>query len=150
MKTVIFALALLASGCGHAFTMDRPDNFVVIDEDTAYAERMTNANRVVIGIQEIDNDEEGSLSFWTDAIRNKVRVLQGYALVSETEVRARSGQRGKQLRFGRDEGSIPHLYWVTIFVTEDHIFVIEAGGRREHFERVQAQVERAIQRFEID
>jgi hypothetical protein len=149
-RVLLIAVALLAAGCGNAFTMNAPQNFVVLDEDSAYAERMTSADRVVIGVHEIDNEEEGSLQFWTDAIRNKLRVLGGYALLSETEVRARSGERGKQMRFGRDEGSVPYLYWVTVFVTDDYIFVIEAGARREVFERAQAQVERAIQRFEID
>jgi hypothetical protein len=145
------ALAALSVGCGHAFEMAAPQNFVVLDEDDEqYAQRATSADGVVISVREIDNDNEGSLQFWTEAIRNRLRIVGGYALVSEAEVRAGSGERGKQMRFGRDEGSRPYFYWVTLFVTDDHVFVIEAGGRRETFERLQPQIERAIARFQVD
>ena len=145
------ALAALTAGCGHAFELETPRNFVFLDEDSEmYAERTTSANGIVIAVREIDNDNEGNLDFWTEAIRNHVRVGKGYALLSEAEVRAASGERGKQMRFGHDENRHPYLYWITLFVTDDHVFLIEAGGRRDNFERAQPQIERALARFSID
>ncbi len=68
----------------------------------------------------------------------------GYALLDTKDVRAASGQSGKQLRFGRDQNGTPFKYWITIFVTESHLHIVEAGGRTEHFDAAEGRVERAI------
>lgn len=142
------ASALGASGCGAAFDMQPPPDFVELDEDTSYDLRATNAQGVVISVRELDNDPEGSVTFWLDAIKNRMRTVRGYALVEEHDVRAQGGATGKQLRFGRDEGTQPYVYWITVFVTDNHIFVVEAGGKRDDFEHVRPQIERAIAAFD--
>lgn len=111
--------------------------------------RATTADGVVIGVREIQNPRHGSGDFWVDAIRNRLRRDAGYALTSEADLRAASGHAGHQLRFGHDESSRPYVYWVTVFVTPDRVFVVEAGGRREHFEAAQARVESAISTFRV-
>jgi hypothetical protein len=39
---------------------------------------------------------------------------------------------------------------VTVFVTHDRIFVVEAGGRRDRFEPATGEVESALRTFRID
>jgi hypothetical protein len=155
--TFRFALAFglaLASGCGAGFTVRAPDDFVSLDDASThgrgYAMRATSADGVVVGVRALDNDRHGSTEFWVEAIRNRLRRDQGYALVSEADVSAASGQRGHQMRFGHDDGGHPYVYWVTVFVTHDRIFVVEAGGRRDRFEPATGEVESAIGTFAID
>jgi len=137
-----------AAGCGAAFDMQAPSDFVELDESTSYDLRTTNAQGVVLAVRQLDNDPEGSLSFWVDAIKNRMRTVRGYALVEEHDVHAQGGVTGKQLRFGRDEGTQPYVYWITVFATDNHIFVIEAGGKRDDFEHVRPQIERSLAAFD--
>lgn len=151
-----FAISLLLaalSGCGHHFELRSPDDFVELDPGAqarrGFAQRAASADGVVIAVREVENDRHASRAFWIDAVRNRVRRSGGYALLSESAVRSADGAEGHQLRFGRDEGQRPYDYWVTLFVTESHVFVIEAGGRREHFETERADVEQAIASFRL-
>lgn len=142
-----FALTL-ASGCGHHFEIQAPDDFAELDasaqERRGFAYRATSADGAVLGVREVDNTGHASRDFWVQAIRNRVRRAGGYALVSEASVRSADGTEGHQLRFGRDEGSEPYDYWITLFVTHDHVMVVEAGGRHEPFEAQREDLERAI------
>jgi hypothetical protein len=144
-------LFVLAGGCGHHFELTVPDDFVVLDDDnSSYAMRATSAHGIVMAVRELDNDPKGNLAFWVDAIRNKVRMNGGYALVEERDVTAGSGQSGKQLRFGRDQNGVAFRYWVTVFVGDSRIHVVEVGGREEIFTEAEPRIERAIAGLQID
>ncbi len=64
-------------------------------------------------------------------------------------MKTKSGLDGKQLRFGHDESGKPHLYYVTIFLTEDYIFLLEAGGTKELMEKGSAGLDQAIDGFRV-
>ena len=149
---VIFSAT--ASGCGAGFHVEAPRDFVSLDDASThargYAMRATSADGVVMGVRALDNDRHGSTEFWVEAIRNQVRRDQGYALTSEADVTAATGEAGHQMRFGHDDGGHPYVYWVTVYVTTDRIFVVEAGGRRDRFEAATAQLESALTTFRID
>lgn len=136
------SLALLAIGCTRPPEMTLPDEFVSLEEPGRdYEERRTNAHGVIVAVRTIDNEVEGSLAFWVETIREGLRTQGGYALLEDAPFEAASGETGHQLRFGRDRDSQPHLYWLTIFVRDDRIYLIEAGGRQERFEEAQPQIE---------
>ena len=144
------ACFLLLAGCGHSFEAATPPGFVELDEtDSAYAYRAMTADGLVIAAREIDHEPKGELDFWVQAIENRLRQRGGYALLETRPVTCRSGQTGKQLRFGHDEGSRPLLYTVTIFVTDDTIYLIEAGGTKELMEKHFDQLDWAITNFVI-
>ena len=150
IRAMVIAIVLGAcAGCaGRHFELETPDDFVELDERAqgrrGYALRATSADGIVIGVREIENDREGSRDFWVQAIRNRLRRAGGYALLEESEVRAASGETGHQMRFGRDEGAHPYAYWVTVFVRDDRITLVEAGGRREPFEAQADAIQRTI------
>jgi hypothetical protein len=143
-------LLVTVAGCAASFEMQVPQDFVVLeDKSDAYDQRATNAHGVVIAVRAVDNDPKGNTTFYVDAIQNRVRALGGYALVERTVVKAATGEEGTQLRFGRDQHGAAHTYWVTVFVTEKRVYVIEAGGRRELFDEALQPVEKAIAAFRI-
>lgn len=150
MRYLLAALLLSLAGCA-GFSITPPEHFVVLDEPdwSGFAMRAVNADGVVLGVREIDNDPRGTLTFWTDAIRNRLRTVRGYTLLEERPVKAASGHTGHQMLLGRDEGSQTYDYWVTVFVTDDEVLVVEAGGRREEFARVQQDLRRAIDGFVV-
>jgi hypothetical protein len=156
-RAILLMIGLTVGGCA-PFEVAPPEHFVQLEESewSDYAARAVNAEGVVLAVRDQANEPEGSLTFWTDAIRNRLRTVRGYALIEERDVHAASGEAGHQLRLGRDEGSQTYDYWVTIFATPGglfapgHVFVLEAGGRREAFAQVQAAVDRSIEGFSIE
>jgi len=137
---------LLGTGCGPSFVLSTPPGFIELEEKySPYDYRATTADGVVIAAREIDNDRHGELGFWVRAIENRMRERGGYALLESKTVKSADGVEGRQLRFGHDDqgssgasapaqgtGSArPHLYYLTIFVTEEKIFLVEVGGTKE-------------------
>ncbi len=147
MRLATLLLALLVAGC-HGFDAKTPGGFVELDSP-GYDYRAASADGVVLAARSLKNSPKGTLSFYSDVTKRKLREGDGYALVEEREVVARSGQRGSMLRFGRDVGGAAQSYVVTLFVTDDRIFVLEAGGARGDVEAHAADIDAAISGFAI-
>ena len=144
----LVALAALSAGCGRHFVPATPPSFVDLDDrygDTEY--RATTADGVVLGVREYENDPKGDLGFWTRAIENRMRQTGGYALLETRKVLARDGMTGTQLRFGHDEGKEPHLYVVTIFASDDFVYLLEAGGSKSEMTRLMPQIDWSVKSF---
>jgi hypothetical protein len=139
---------LLALGACRPFEPATPPGFVELEDRYENDEyRATTADGVVLGVRAYDNEPKGDLGFWTRALENRMREGGGYALLETRKVKARSGLEGKQLRFGHDEEKAPHLYIVTLFVDDDHVFVLEAGGEKSEMERLMPQIDWAVSGF---
>lgn len=142
---------LVSLACGPSFQAATPPGFVAIDQEyTAYDYRATTADGLVIAVREVEHDPMGDLEFWGRAIENEMRGRGGYALLGTKQVRTSQGLAGKQLRFGHDEGSKPHLYTVTLFITDDWIYLLEAGGTQELVEKHRQQLDWAVTNFRAD
>ncbi len=140
---------LVVAGCGRPFEAATPPGFVDMGEERYGDEeyRATTADGAVLGIRAFENDPEGDLPFWSRAVENRLRVMAGYALLDTKKVKARDGTEGTQMRMGHDEEKNPHLYVVTVFVTEDYVYVLEAGGKKAEIERLMPQVDWAVGNF---
>jgi len=151
---VALALALLASGCGAGFSLDLPPRFIELDEDAqearGYALRGATADGVVVSVRELDNDPKGDLAFYEEAITLELRDRRGYALLDADELRAASGEAGRLLRFGHDEEGDSYVYWLGLFVTEDAVFIVEAGGAESVFAPREAEVLASFRGLRID
>jgi hypothetical protein len=138
-------------GCGHAFEVSTPPGFVELKEqqDAGYAYRATSADGLVIAVRQFDNDPKGEISFWEQAIENQLRQRAGYSLLDKRDAKSADGTPGRQLRFGHDEGKTPHLYYVTLFVNDRHIYLIEQGGTKELVEAHAADLDGAVTHFRV-
>jgi hypothetical protein len=149
MNLRILAVCLfLSSACAHA-SFDTPREFAKLDEGGRYTERATSAHGVVIAVREVDAPEDTSVAFWSEAITQRLKAGQGYALLESRDVKARSGEAGRLLGFGHDQNGHTYDYWVAVFPQEKKVVVLEAGGRRDHFAKAKAEVERAIASLEL-
>ena len=147
-KLWLALLPLVLAGCGRSFVPATPPSFVELnDQRPSYDYRATSADGVVLGARAIDNDPKGTLPFWSEAIERRLRAMGGYALLEKRAVSCLGGLTGAQLRFGHDEGSTPHLYVVSIFVAEKHIFLLEAGGTKEQIERYADAIDWSVRNF---
>ena len=136
----LFAAALLA-GCGAPFTMKTPPSMVELDAQTEYAYRAMTPDGVVLGVRVLEGDGKADVAFWSEAVALHMKELSGYALLGTSEVVTANGFKGKELRFGHDEGKKPYLYTVRLFVGRTHtfgrkdLFLVEAGGTKDEMER---------------
>ena len=136
-------------GCGKSFVIPTAPGFVKLeDQEPAYDDRATTADGVVVGVREIKHEPKGDDAFWVQAIKNQMRSMSGYALLQTVEVTTKGGQKGTQMRFGHDEKGEPLLYWVTVFVTEKRIFVVEFGGTKVQLDRQAAQLAWVLENFQ--
>ena len=154
MRAIAIALSLClaaaSAGCGASFHHRTPKGFVELPDQEAYAYRATSADGVVLAVRALEHEPEGEIDFWTEAITGQLRHRGGYALLDERDVETRGGLAGRQLRFGHDEGDEPHLYYVTVFVTGDTLYLLEAGGTAEQMERRGEQIDWAVANFEAE
>ena len=138
---------LLSCACS-TFQAATPPGFVELEKDEPYDYRATTADGVVIAVRSIEHEPKGELGFWVTAIERQVREQKGYALLETRDVKNAQGLAGKQLRFGHDEGKKPHLYYVTVFVTDSRLYLLEAGGKKDLMTGRAEQLDWAVQRFE--
>jgi hypothetical protein len=153
MRPLLFALsavlACAALGCGRPFTAATPPGFVDLGDDRYPDDeyRATTAEGVVLGVRAFENEPKGDIGFWSKVIENRMRENGGYALLEKRDVKSRNGLPGKQLRFGHDEGRTPHLYYLSVFVDDDHVYLLEAGGTKEQVERQKEQIDWSVRNF---
>lgn len=142
---------LLSVGCGgSAFYSATPPGFVELeDQEPDYSYRATSADGVVVAVREIEHEPKGDQEFWVQAIQNRMRERAGYALLATKEVATKSGLKGTQLQFGHDEKGQSMLYTITVFVTEDHIFLVEFGGTKEEMTRQAGHLAWVIENFRL-
>ncbi|HET6613726.1 MAG TPA: hypothetical protein VFG83_17120 [Kofleriaceae bacterium] len=145
----VFAAAALTA-CGPSFSYATPHGFVELEPRDPYDYRAVTADGLVLAAREIDHDPKGDLAFWTEVITNHLRQRGGYALLATKPIKTAEGLAGAQLRFGHDEGSRPYLYYVTVLVTDDTIYVLEAGGTKAQVEAHAADIASATHNFRTD
>jgi hypothetical protein len=147
------AVALFA-GC-QTYDVKTPDNMVAVEKSDREYVAMTHDGVVVRALvhEQGDSDEGVGVAghdFWVKSVRERMRTRGGYALIEETEVRSANGHRGTRMKFGRDQQGMTYLYWLTIFVTEQNVHIIDAGGPKEQFEAAQAAVEQALSSYVVE
>ena len=149
LRAAAFALiGQLAAGCTGA-SFQTPSQFAKLADNERYEQRATNPQGVVLAVRKIKLAEPASLSFWSEAVAQRLRGGEGYALIGEKDVTAKSGQSGKLLYFGRDQNGHTFDYWVAIFPDHKRLYLLEAGGRRDRFESAKTEVEQAIVSLDI-
>lgn len=143
------ALGMMAAGCGgHDFFVAAPPGFVELEkQEPSFDYRATSADGVVIAVRQIEHKPKGDQAFWVQAIKNRMREKAGYALLQASEVTTKSGMKGTKLQFGHDENGQSMLYTVTLFVTEDYIFLLEFGGTKEEINRQGKYLDWVIENF---
>ncbi|MBN9159824.1 MAG: hypothetical protein BGO98_32590 [Myxococcales bacterium 68-20] len=137
----IAVLAFAASACGRPFDVKTAPGFVPLENQTSYEYRATSPEGVVVAVRVVEDEKRGDLAFWTQAITLQLRDVSGYALLDSVDVESRDGTKGKLLKFGHDEGDKPFAYWVTIYPAQEKLFLVEAGGAKDAFERAKPSVE---------
>ncbi len=149
-RNILLSLVLCATvaGCAPSFTFPLPERFAVLeDQQTSpdgYVQRATTPDGVVVGLRALERRVKGTLPFWSEAVVRQLRDHRGYAVLGESDIRAANGQPGRLVRLGRDLDGHSYRYTVAVFVTDDYIWIADAGGREELYAALEPQIEQAI------
>lgn len=156
MKSRFFALALTAAsalatlqGCTSVAKLDTPSGFATVPHDDTFAYRALSAKGVVLATRTEKNDLRGNTDFWSESIDLKL-TRAGYTKQGDVEVATARGLKGRQLRYSVERRGREHRYWVTVFLKDDRVVLVEAAGDTEHFKAAEATVERSIATLRVD
>jgi len=139
---LLAALAVPAMACGRPFDVKTPPGFVEIDgQEPEYEYRAMAPEGVVVAVRVEPAKDRGDLAFWTRAVTLRMRQSGGYALIASTDVASRDGTPGKELTFGHDENGEPYFYDVSLFMAQDRLFILEAGGSKADMDRYRPQLD---------
>lgn len=145
MKKLIVAvlLSVSAAACTHGARLATPAGFATLGEDATFSYRATSARGVVLATRTQDNDVEANTQFWTEALDLKLRD-KGYVADGTKNVKTARGLDGTQLRYTTTKNGRAHRYWITVFTTKKKVFVVEAAGDKDAFDKAAPAVEIAI------
>lgn len=139
------AFVLPATGCTHGARLSTPNGFATLDDGNGYSYRATNAKGVVLATRTEPNDVKANTEFWADTLDAKLRD-KGYRPdgTEHRNVKTSKGLSGTQLRYLTSKDGREHRYWVTVFATNKKVFVVEAAGDKDRFDKSLPAVEGAI------
>jgi hypothetical protein len=146
MKTKLWFIlffACIAYGCGRPFKVQTAPGFIELEGQglEGYQYRSTTPEGVVVAVKVVDDEARADVDFWTRTLVLKLRDEMGYALLSQSEATALDGTQGRTLRFGHDEDGKPFDYWLTVFLAQGRLFIVEAGAPRELMAKAKPSVE---------
>lgn len=155
MRRLVSRLALAVAsfaavaGCGRPFDVKTAPGFVALEGQSQHEYRATTPEGVVMGVRVVDDEQRGDLSFWTQALVLQLRDSSGYALLDSKDTKSLDGTAGKRLEFAHDENGTLYTYWVTVYLAQGRLFVVEAGGENATFEKAKPSVEWMTQSVKV-
>lgn len=133
--------AVLLAGCASTAKLSPPDDFAELDQGDTYDFRATNASGVVMGVRVEKNDPRGNLDFWVAALDYKLQKSGYTKKTARSEKIGTASLEGARVKYEITRAGRPHAYWLTVFVEEDRVIVVEAAGDEAYFD---ADVEKKI------
>lgn len=138
------ALALCAGAC--SLPMELPKDFLVLDrfdEDEDF--RAVTGDDARVWIRQFEDDNEGSLDFWAEAVEYDFVQQRGYELLGKGDVKNRSDVGGKWFECAANVHGERYGYLVAVWVKPKLlkrgciVKVVEFTARQEVFgKRVEA------------
>ena len=140
----LFALAALA-GCSRGARLETPSGFATLEDDSQnqFSYRATSARGVVLATRTQPNDVKANTEFWADALDLRLKD-KGYVAESTRTVKTAKGLSGTQIRYVTSRNGREHRYWLTVFATKSKVYVVEAAGDKEPFDKAAGTVDSAM------
>jgi hypothetical protein len=147
----LLVLLVLVAACGRPFDVKTASGFVEVEEETPlYDYRAVAPDGVAVAVRAVEVEEGTDLGFWERAVTLRMRELEGYALLEKRDVTSANGAKGRELVFGHDQEGKPYLYRMRLYVSDEKLFVVEAGGARDQMQRWQGSVDFMLASVSVD
>lgn len=146
LGVILAAVSLGTAACGPSVSLRTPPGFAVLEDQKEYVYRATSAEGVVIGVRAEKNEPRANLDFWAEALDRQLRRGGYVPDGSAADVRSANGLSGREMRYTRQQGGRPHRFWIAVFVTDNRVWVVEAGGDADRFKEKQEKgIQKAIE-----
>lgn len=130
-------LALVATGC---LSISAPRDFLQLQSKDGL--KLTSADDARLWVREHKLDADGTLEFWTEALRNDLVDRRGYLFVSEAE-----SADGVELIFDATVDGLDYRYAITASLVDgwwgSKVRTVEYLAPRDDFDRYLASVREA-------
>jgi len=133
-RSAVLGLCLLAGAC--AIEMDLPEPFLQLDTPGSWL-KATTPDDARLWVREFADPDQGSVQFWSEALKNDLTRNRGYALVETGEARDQEGREGVRMEFRTTTQGERVGYLVAVFVlpgsSSNTIRVLEFTAREAVF-----------------
>jgi hypothetical protein len=151
-RKCLLALAMVGSlllpACKTTAHLDAPAGFAKLASGDEYDVRSVSAHGVVVAARTESNELGGNTDFWADALDVRLERA-GYTREAAANFDARSGS-GKMQRYTVVRDGRTMRYWVLVISSPKRVVVVEAGGDKDAFDPVVADVERAMKSVAVN
>lgn len=127
-----------------------PEKFLQLESDR-YQLKATSADDAIFWVRRFDDQaDDGTLEFWTAALRNNLVGARGYTLVSSDKIRTDKGVEGQGMVLEATVAGQTQRELCAVFLThglfgDARVYVVEYVAPKDLFERYVAQVTKAIE-----
>lgn len=142
-SVTVLALASLGACAAPSLLREAPAGFLSVDDRPA-SYKATTANGAKFWIREFDDENDGELAFWAEALAHDFTENRGYELVSREPTHTASGVAGEAQHYRVRHDGVEHTYLICVFKQPGKIRVVEFVAERERFEANVASVFAAI------
>jgi hypothetical protein len=136
-------LLVACAACAPHVTLLTPPGFAVLKDQEEYVYRAATASGVVFAVRAEKNEPRGNLDFWAEALDHQLRRVGYTPDGPPATVNTAGGLAGREVKYTRLENGRKYRFWLAVFVTENRVWVVEAGGDEE---RVKGTVPEGIQK----
>jgi hypothetical protein len=130
------------AGC-QSFAVKTPDGFVKYRDSSDYYLAVSPENSLIV-VRSRENDPRGSLEYWKETLKRDFTKVRKYKLLGEARVENAQGKKGAQMRFMGSHRGRTFAYYLTVFVTKDKIYTVEALATKDDLERRQDAFEKVV------
>ena len=143
MKNVLtcafLAIMTVLVSCG-TIEVTPPEDYIVLEQPSKpYHYEAVSAEGCKIVVTEEENQNEASLTFWANAAKNINEINKGYIFVEEGDFTTKFGA-GKFFLFNHQKDGIDYTYLIGIVRTDNTIYYLESGGKKEHLDPQKAEI----------
>lgn len=126
-------------------SIDLPEGFVRYyqEDHTTHA---INADGLRIRVRRMKNfDDEGPLAFWAQLIERSLRENAGLTVTAHNDIDLYSDRKGKLIEAQTTIAGETVRYLATVSVSDRYVYVCEAWGVAEGFDRAAAELKTSMQ-----
>lgn len=131
-KTLLSTLLLLGA-LTSCRVMDTPTGYVSIDAMDPDVFHAVSPSGNTLRVRVHENPEEGTLQFWQEAIQRTLTEERGYTVIASVPVSTAAGLGGIETTYAPNAEKPEYLYVIDLFIDDDRVIVVEAGGEFETF-----------------
>lgn len=145
---IIIALFFFSfTSCGPSYVMDPPDEFAHFHKDKRFLKYIS-SDGVRVKVSSLKNEPSGDVTMWQNAIQ-KYLSIKGYHLAEKKEIATSENLKGVYTEYLYSYNAEPYVYGIALFVKDEYIFLIEAGGPKQKYLAHRDRMLKAVNTFKV-